>query len=308
MIRKIICAALCLCLLLSAVACKKEETALRGYSFEDDLGRAVTVSEPLRVAALLGSFADLWMLAGGTVCASADDAWEDLGLKLPKETVNLGSTHAPSKEQLFLSSPQLVLASSKLSKHLELREALDAAGIPVAYFDVSDFDSFLHVFKILTDITGRGDLYELHGEGQRARIDALLERNRAQQPQRVLVLRASATSIRAKNSDGTMLGGMLRDFGCINIADSDAMLLEHLSLESIALQNPHKLFFVEAGDHSEEIRLFVEKTFVENPLWQSLDAVKNGEVYFMEKELYNLKPNASFALAYEKLEGILYEK
>ena len=101
---------------------------------------------------------------------------------------------------------------------------------------------------------------------------------------------------------------MLRDFGCINIADSDAMLLEHLSLESIALQNPHKLFFVEAGDHSEEIRLFVEKTFVENPLWQSLDAVKNGEVYFMEKELYNLKPNASFALAYEKLEGILYEK
>lgn len=46
-------------------------------TFTDDLGRRVTVENPQRVAALLGSYADMWMLAGGTVQASADDAWED---------------------------------------------------------------------------------------------------------------------------------------------------------------------------------------------------------------------------------------
>ena len=34
-----------------------------GYTFTDDLGRAVTVDSPERVACLLGSFADVWVLA-----------------------------------------------------------------------------------------------------------------------------------------------------------------------------------------------------------------------------------------------------
>ena len=50
----------------------------------------------------------------------------------------------------------------------------------------------------------------------------------------------------------------------------------------------------------------VQAMFDENPLWQQLDAVKNGQVYFMDKRLYNLKPNARFAEAYENLESILY--
>ena len=37
------------------------------YSFTDDLGREVTVESHERVAALLGSYADMWILAGGEV-------------------------------------------------------------------------------------------------------------------------------------------------------------------------------------------------------------------------------------------------
>ena len=48
--------------------------------FVDDLGRTVTVSKPQRVACLLGSFAQVWQLAGGEVAATADDAWDDLNL------------------------------------------------------------------------------------------------------------------------------------------------------------------------------------------------------------------------------------
>jgi len=61
-------------------------------TFTDALDRAVTVDSPKRVAATLGSFAQIWMLAGGSVCATADDAWEDLQLELPADTVNLGNT------------------------------------------------------------------------------------------------------------------------------------------------------------------------------------------------------------------------
>ena len=295
---------LCLC----SCGEKEVQSGESGYSFTDDSGRTVTVNSHERVATLLGSYADIWMLAGGAVCASADDAWEDLNLSMPEDAVNLGKSHSPSKDELLAANPDLVLASSKLSGHLEMRETLENAGITVAYFDVSDFEGFLHMLKICTDITGKPELYEKYGTAQKAEIDAILERSKAQPAQKVLVMKVSASTIKAKNTSGTMLGGMLKDFGCINIADSDSSLLENLSIESIIQQNPEKIFFVQMGDNVDGTKKNVEKLFSENPLWNELDAVKNGKVYYMEKELYNMKPNARFAEAYEKLEKILYEE
>ena len=291
----------------SLVSCGNPENG-NGKIITDDLGRKVTVKSSERVACLLGSYADLWMLAGGEVCASADDAFEDLALALPENTVNLGSTHNPNAEALLMAAPDLVFASSKLAKHLDLKDRLEAMGISVCYFDVADFASYLRVLKIMTEITGKSERYETYGTEQETRISALLENRKNEEPQTVLVLRASAQSIRAKNSDNTMLGGMLRDFGCINIADGNGSLLENLSVESILLQNPDKLFFIQAGDDMGAVKAAVYAMFAENPLWQQLDAVKNGEIYFMEKELFNLKPNARFYEAYEKLDRILYDE
>ncbi|MBR7161120.1 MAG: ABC transporter substrate-binding protein [Clostridia bacterium] len=305
--KKIIALSLLLLFSFYVVSCGADGNG-GAYSFTDDLGRTVSVKKTERVACLLGSYADLWMLAGGEVCASADDAFEDLALPMPENALNLGSTHNPNAEVLLMSAPDLVFASSKLSKHLEMRERLEAAGIAVAYFDVADFSSYLRVLKTMTEITGKTERYEQYGTEQKDRIEALLDKRKNEKPQTVLVLRASAQSIRAKNSDNTMLGGMLRDFGCVNIADSDGSLLENLSIESIILQNPDKLFFIQAGDDMGAVKAAAEAMFRENPLWQQLDAVKNGEVYFMEKELFNLKPNARFYEAYEKLDRILYDE
>lgn len=295
-------------LIILTAGCSVDKTDKNGLSFTDDLGRTVTVSSTVRVAALLGSFADMWMLAGGTVCACADDAWEDFSLPLSENTVNLGSTHNPDKEALFASQPTLVLASAKLSKHLAMKEALEAAGVCTAYFDVGNFNDYLRVMKIMTDLTGKPENYIIHAKAQEEKIEAVKEKYKNEKPLRVLVMRASAANIRAKNSEDTMLGGMLADFGCINIADSDSMLLDNLSAESILLENPDKIFFIETGDDTESIRAATENMFRQNPLWSKLDAVRNGEVYFMDKALYNLKPNARFAEAYEKLGIILYEE
>ena len=49
----------------------------------------------------------------------------------------------------------------------------------------------------------------------------------------------------------------------------------------------------------------METYFKDHPLWNELDAVKEGIVYFMEKELYNLKPNHIWGEAYKKLQEIL---
>ncbi len=279
------------------------------YSFTDDMGREITVNpaEIKRTAALIGSYADIWILSGGVVCASADDAWEDFDLPLDENAVNLGKINALNLELLLSSEPDFVIGSSNRSDQLEMEEALNGAGIPVAYFDVQGFEDYLRLLKICTDINGTPELYEKHGEELKVKIAEILDSHRDESEHKtVLTMRASASSIRAKDSGSTVLGQMLSDFGCVNIADDDESLLENLSVESIAIENPDMIFFTETGDDREGTQAAIDALFDENPLWRELDAVKEGRVYVMEKRLYQLKPNSHWAEAYEKLEGILY--
>ena len=310
--RKLICL-LCAMLLMSGCGSHKTQYSVTSvqtikeqntdentqkYTFTDSLGREVTVSNPERVAALLGSFADIWYLAGGEIIASADDAWDDFDLPLAEDAINLGMTKELSLEKLFEADPDFVL------------ETLEAAGIATAYFEVNDFEDYLNILKICTDITGRADLYEKNGLDIQRQIESTIEKSQKRMEEKgkaptVLSLRASATFIRAKNSKDNVLGEMLAALGCVNIADSEESLLENLSIEQIIMQDPEYIFFIQQGDNEEGTKENIENFIAENPAWSNLTAVKEGRVYLLEKSLYALKPNDRWGEAYEKLEELL---
>ena len=277
-------------------------------TFTDALDRSVTVNKsPQRVAALLGSFADTWILSGGEICAAAEDAWDDYGLEL-KDAVNLGGAHSPSLESLLSADPDFVIASASTKADVEMKETLENAGITVAYFDVDKFNDYLAMLKICTDITGRSDLYEQNGEKVKEEIEKIKKdfssANLTEEKRTVLLLRTSASLLKAKGSEGTVLGEMLNDLNLINIADSDETLLENLSVESVIRQEPYRIFAVSMGDE-DAAKKNLSKTMEENPAWGKLDAVAQNRLHIMEKKLFNLKPNANWAKAYEELVEIL---
>lgn len=297
-----------LCVLLLFSSCSRQQEKKGGLVFTDDLGRTVTVEKAERTAVLIGSFAQIWTLGGGKVVASPDDAWNDLDVDLDEDCINLGKINALSMEKLIASNPDFVLASPNIRQDVSWCDTLDKMGIPVAYFEVFDFNDYLNLFGIVTDITGRKDLYEIYGSDVKSEVDEILSKNRTDSP-KVLCLLASTQYLKAKNSSSSVMGCMLRDLGCINIADSESSLLENLSIEYILQENPDYIFITQRGDDMEGMMRFVAAYFVDHPLWNELDAVKEGRVYFMEKELYNLKPNHRWGEAYRKLQEILlYEE
>lgn len=307
--KKWLSALLCCALLLTG--CRGKAPEQTGTVYLDDLGREVMINEPpRRVACLLGSFADVWLLAGGQVAASVDDAWADFGLELP-DAVNLGKTKEPNLEKLLELQPELVLASANTQGDLELMPTLEAAGIPTLYFDVSTFEDYLNMLDICTQITGQTERYETYGLAQRQRIDGCVARvgeRFGDSPPTVLYLRFSAASVRVKGSQGSVLGEMLSRLGCVNIADSRQSLLENLSVEHIVLADPDYIFFVQLGDDTQGAQARLEAFFQDNPALTQLTAVKEGRVRVLDKELYNLKPNARWADAYEGLEAIFCEQ
>ena len=50
----------------------------------------------------------------------------------------------------------------------------------------------------------------------------------------------------------------------------------------------------------------LEAELLSNPAWNGLTAVREGRYHIMDNRLYNLKPNARWGEAYEKLADILY--
>jgi iron complex transport system substrate-binding protein len=278
-------------------------------SFTDAIGRDVSVEKnPERVAALLGSFADVWILSGGDIIATAEDGWEDFGLELA-DAVNIGGAHSPSLELLLSADPDFVIASASTASNVEMKDTLENAGIAVAYFDVDNFEDYLNMLDICTDITGRKDLYETNGLTIKAQIDKIKEKvaggGFSEKERSVLLLRAASGSVKAKGSEGTILGEMLSDLGCINLADSDTSLLDTLSVEAVIRNEPYRIFVVTMGDDTEKAIENFNRMTDENPAWRTLEAVAGGRVHVMDRTLFNKKPNARWAESYEILSEIL---
>lgn len=152
-----------------------EQSAQGTCIFTDSLGNTVELEQPpKRVAALLGSYAETWLLAGGEVAAVTQDAYDERGLELPEDTVNLGANQQPDLEALLAAEPDLVLLTPDLDGQMGLKDSLAAAGIPAAWFKVETFDDYLNMLKICTDLTGRSDLYQKNGLDIQSGIDAAI--------------------------------------------------------------------------------------------------------------------------------------
>ena len=276
-------------------------------TFEDDLGRTVTVERPERVAVLIGSFAHIWYLAGGldSLVAAASDTWTSFDIPLDEAVINLGSTKQVSLEAVIAANPDFVIASVNTDADLALREPLEAMGIPTAYFQVSTVEDYLRTLDILTQITGCRENFERYGTSVLSQVEAAKEKADGSDPT-VLYIRVSGSGCRVKNSENSVLGEMLRDLGAVNIADREDSLLENLSMEVIMQQDPEFIFVVLQSSDPSVAQGVLEKTLLCDPAWDSLTAVREGRFYLMDPALYNLKPNDRWGEAYESLEAILY--
>ena len=303
-------AAGCAMMMTILAAAVMPAAAEAAQTYTDDLGREVTLEkEPERVASLLGSFASAWTLAGGELVASTDDAWEDFDLDLSEDCINIGNLQELSLELLLSAEPDLVIASAKSQQDVEWMETLEDIGIPVLYFDVFGFEDYLHMLDVFTQITGREDLYEENGLKVQEKINDVVNKSlevlKGNEGPEILLIRAAKTSVKAKGSEGTVLGEILQDLGCVNIADGSD-LLENLTMEAIIAADPEYVFVVFMGDDSEAAQANLDETLMNNPAWAGLTAVKEGHVYYMDKHLYNFKPNQLWGEAYQQAAEILY--
>lgn len=272
--------------------------------FTDDLGYEIVMQRPEKTAVLSGSLAQAWVLAGGGLAATTEDAVRDGEALYSEDTVNLGLLKSPDVERMIAEEIDFVVLSATIAEHVKLRDTLEAAGITTAYFEVETFEEYGKMMRVMTEITGREDCYHTNVEQPSELIQEQIARADGSEPT-VLFLRAYSTGVRAKGSD-SMTGQMLKDLGAVNIADREDSLLQDLSLEVIAAEDPDYIFVTTMGESQEDALAMVDELLLSNPVWKGLTAVQQDRYYVLPKELFHNKPNNRWGESYQILADILY--
>lgn len=308
------CLLVCLCLAgcggQPASQQQEQMSAAEAYTFTDAFGQQITVQNPQRVVALMGSFAEIWCLAGGadTLVGVTSDAFDGRDLGLSDEITVVGTFQNPNIEEILALEPDLVLVSAETKgtdSHVALKDAFTSAGITAAYFSVTHFDNYLAMLKTCTEITGDEAAYQTNGQAVQEKIAQVIADDKLDTQPSVLLMITYSGGIRPQSSD-SMTGKMLADLGCHNIVDDNPSLLKDFSVENIIETDPDYIFVIPMGNDDDAAVKNLQESVESNPAWNSLTAVQAHRYILLPKEQFLYKPNARWADSYSYLAELLH--
>lgn len=290
-------------------------------TFTDASGKdSVTIQKnPQKVVNLYASFTTLWYEAGGEVAGliggdSSVALYEEyIGRDITADAgVTTVATSSSGKkwdtETIVALQPDLIICSTAMSGYKTIEAPAEAAGIPVIAMRYNDFSDYLMWFKVFANLTGHTELWEeVALKSLDEVVDVLLACPTENTP-RVFSMFSSADNLQA-NTSGTVVGGMIDAMHAKNIVDewegaSEGERLD-INLETVFAADPD-IILVQCHAGKEDAEALVASLYGDNPVWQSLTAVQNGKVFYLEKSLFHNKPNSRFAEAYKVLAGYLY--
>ena len=289
-----------------AVETNKPESSGEYFTFTDSEGEIVELShKPQKTAVLFSSLAECWIEAGGEVYVTVGESVERGLVKEETELVDKGAGKTVDTEKLISLEPDFVICSADIASHRDVASALKKAKIPVAMLRMDTFEDYLTILRTLTKITGKTENYEQFGENAKSEIEQIISGGKRENNPKILFVRSgsSYSSAKAKKADDNFAAKILEDFGCINIADKAEVLLDNLSAEVILKENPQYIFVSVMGDYDNS-KAYMQELLAKKEN-ASLDAVKNGRVYFLPKELFQYKPCGRWAESYRYISSIL---
>lgn len=307
--------ALFLSALLIFCGCGTTENNHRGigeedfsYTFTDSIGNEITLrKKPENTAVLFSSYAEIWKLSGGEIKISVGDSVKRGFADGSCILVNDGAGLKIDTEALLASQPDFVILTADFRAQNDLCELLNGMGIPCAAFKEESFRDYLKILDIFTDINGNKELFTEYGENVRQEIENIkADLPSADKEIKYLFIRAGSgfSSTKRRTRENHFACEIMDEIGAKNIADGIGALSDSISLEEILKNQPDLIVIVPQGDETAS-KNYVKELFLQDG-WKDLNAVKDGKYYFVDKELFNYKPNRRWPESYRTLVKLVY--
>jgi iron complex transport system substrate-binding protein len=272
----------------------------------DPLNNEVILDKrPKRVVILMNSILDLWYLAGGTAVARVTG--EENVPPEAEDIETVGGFGSPNIERIITLKPDLVIMSSSISAHRELKDIFEQNKIKYLYLDYKLYEDFINYLDLFTRITGREDIFKTKISEIRNKVNETVQKVSLDNKPKVLILFATTKSVQCE-LPSSLVGDMVRMLGADNIVEDSPVkgaTKVEFSMERIVERDPDVILITTMSD-VEKCKARIKEDIKSNKAWVGLRAVKEGNVHYLPKKLYIYKPNARYPEAIENLAKILY--
>ena len=271
----------------------------------DDAGRDVVFEKkPERIVVTSASFLEPLHAVGGTVVGRPDSKTQ-----MPdwaKDITSIGQVYAVNPEKIILCKPDLVIINKGMNE--KLLDILDENNILALVLDMKSYDKVKNEITIFGELTENPDKSKQLIEEMDSKIKATIDKM-PKDKHRVAILHSTAQGLSVQ-LDGSIAGSIVKMFGWENVAAGMTPLEGNpdaapYSLETLAEQNPEIIFVTSMGK-IEEIKANMQHNIDTNPAWQSIKAIKNGNIYYLPQDLFLLSPGLRYPEAVETMAKLVY--
>ncbi|MEK4128810.1 heme ABC transporter substrate-binding protein IsdE [Solibacillus sp. FSL W8-0474] len=216
---------------------------------------------------------------------------------------DIGNAMDPDAEIIKSLNPTEVLSVSTLE--YDLKDKFDQLKIPVDFVDLTSIEAMMDEITELGERYNRVEEAKLLNAELQTEIDAVKVAASDKEKPRVLILLGVPGSYLVA-TENSYAGDLVRLAGGENVmAGQDAEYLPS-NTEYLYSSNPDIILRLAHGMPDEVIKMFDEE-FVENDVWKHFNAVKNGQVFDLEEELFGTTAALNVPDALHQLEKIFYQ-
>lgn len=285
---------------------------------DDGSGGELSIEKnPRNVAVLFGSLTSLWYEAGGTVQlavggkSAAATYKEQIGRDITQDegvTVVTESSSGTSWdiEAIIAAKPDLIVCSVGMKGYATISGPAQAAGIPVIGIDYDGVQDYLKWFKVFCNLNGRPELWDSVADATaRQIVDVVSGVPRLEKAPTAVILVLSADVLKAYTY-ASQPGVILSELGGVNLVDPNgegAASSVEIDLENLYALDPDMIFVSEFGDTSLDT---IKEMYKDDPVWQALRAVQEGQLFNLEKGLFHNKANRRYGDSYLTMAQLLY--
>ncbi|WP_019394759.1 ABC transporter substrate-binding protein [Priestia filamentosa] len=254
----------------------KEETR----TVQHELGKTEITGTPKRVVTLELSFVDSLNALGVEPVGIADDNKKDMIEKLVDKKMDytsVGTREQPNLEVISSLQPDLIIADAQRHKAI-YKELQQIAPTIVLKSRESTYEENLDAFTTIAKAMNKEEQGKKRLEEHKQTMRDLKEKLADNEKATVLPAVVRDTSFQAHTSS-SYDGQLLEQLGFKNPIDTKDAYAQ-MNLEQLSKIDPDILILA-----NNEGKLLTDE-WKDNPLWKNLKAVKNNQVYNVDRDLW----------------------
>ena len=300
-----------LSLIFSGCGSKSQDKAITQTSTEylrstDDGGRTVILpKKPQRIVVLSTSFLDVLYGVGGQAVGRPSSKSAAM-FPASQTAAEVGFIYNVNNEQVLGLQPDLVIGFQGI--HEKLIPILESSKIPVVMLKMKTYDEILTKVKLFGDIAGTQSQAQSMMDQMQVKINEVVAKLPGQS-KKVVILHATAKNVTVE-LDQSIAGNVAKMLKIKNIAVGSQALdgnpeIAPYSLEKLVEGDADQILVVTMGNMAD-IETRMKSDLSSNPAWAGLRAVKNGQVFFLPSELFQLNPGIRFYESVEYMAKVVY--